>query len=188
MRVYEYEDYDDYVEAQTWTNKEKLTWRYVKPHTIKRICEHKPYAAFIICHGTRNGTEQEYFKDNCPNAYIIGTEISETATQFPMTLHHDFTFPVEKWIGKADIIYSNSFDHTIDPEKTITTWRDQLNPQGKIFLEYSERSSRGHRQDPLDATNKEISSLIGDNGMIVEEVWRDGIQHGGVIFICGMAK
>ena len=80
------------------------------------------------------------------------------------------------------------FDHTIDPEKTITTWRNQLNPQGKIFLEYSERSSRGHRQDPLDATNKEISSLIGDNGMIVEEVWRDGIQHGGVIFICGMAK
>ena len=122
MRVYEYKDYDDYVEAQTWTNKEKLTWRYVKPHTIKRICEHKPYPAFIICHGTRNGTEQKYFKDNYPNAYVIGTEISETATQFPMTLHHDFTFPIEKWIGKADIVYSNSFDHTIDPEKIIANY------------------------------------------------------------------
>ena len=30
-------------------------------------------------------------------------------------------------IGKADIVYSNSFDHTIDPTSTIQTWRDQLN-------------------------------------------------------------
>jgi len=188
MRVHEYEDYDDYVEAQTWTNKEKLYVEYVRSSVIKAICEHKPFAAYIICHGTRSGAEQRFFKDNCPNAYVIGTEISETATQFPMTLHHDFTFPVEEWIGKADIIYSNSFDHTIDPEKTIRTWRDQLNPQGKIFLEYAETTSRGHRQDPLEASNKEVLSLIRNSGMIVEEIWNQGIKHSGSMFICGIAK
>ena len=50
MRVHEYEDYDDYVEAQTWTNKEKLYVEYVRSSVIKTICEHKPFAAYIICH------------------------------------------------------------------------------------------------------------------------------------------
>ena len=188
MRVYEYKDYDDYVEAQTKTNKAKLGWRYVHKETIARICGHKTMAGFIICHGTRKGSEQEFFKEHYPHAWVIGTEISETAVKFKLTVQHDFTKPKKEWLGQADIIYSNSFDHTIDPEKTMATWKDQLNPNGRLFIEYSERQSRGHYEDPLEATNAEMADLIKRTGMEIEDIWEDGMAHGGIMFVCRLAK
>ena len=128
MKIYKYKNYAQYVEEQTKANKIKLGWTYVKRPVIDSICSNysslrtedgvvksNEDPSFIICHGTRKGTEQKLFKINYPNAEIIGTEISDTATLFRMTIQHDFTIPIEEWIGKADIVYSNSFDHTIDP-------------------------------------------------------------------------
>lgn len=188
MRVYEYKDYDDYVAAQTETNKAKVDWVYVVRRIIKRICEYKTMPGFIICHGTRSGAEQAYFKEIYEHAYVIGTEISETAVGIKDTVHHDFTIPKKEWIGKADIVYSNSFDHTIDPVKTMATWRDQLNPNGRLFIEYAEEQSRGHYEDPLEATNREINDLIKSSGMIVEDIWYNSLKHGGIMFVARLAK
>jgi hypothetical protein len=113
----------------------------------------------------------------------VGTEISDTATQFPMTVQHDFTIPKEEWLGKFDIVYSNSFDHTINPEKTINTWANQLSPTGTLYLEYSEEQSEGSYGDPLDATAKEIEVMILKHFNIVGKITK-GIQRNGVIFIC----
>ena len=184
MKVYQYKDYQQYVDRQSIINKEKLYWTYVRRKTVKLICEDKKQANFIICHGTRSGAEQKFFKKFFPNAYIIGTEISDTAWQFPMTIQHDFTKIKEQWIDKADIIYSNSFDHTIDPITTIQTWRDQLNKSGRIYLEYSERQSIGNEDDPLDATNEEIEHLIINNNLDIISKITEDISHGGIVFVC----
>ena len=182
MKIYEYESYEDYVAAQTRANKIKLKWVYVKEGTIGKIAKDKGTAENILCHGTRNGTEQKYFKSHFPDAYIIGSEISETATQFPMTIQHDFAMVREEWIGKFDIVYSNSFDHSIDPEKTIQVWKDQLSDNGKLYLEYSEIESVCEPSDPLDATTKEIRDLIEKYLKIENVIPNTG--HGGCVFIC----
>ncbi len=88
----------------------------------------------VLCHGTRNAREQEYFKNLLPFAEIIGTEISYTAAEFPMTEQHDFHEPQDKWLNKFDIVYSNSFDHSYDPEKCINTWKDQLSSNGSLYI------------------------------------------------------
>lgn len=165
MKIYDYKDYDEYVEWQTKANKIKLNWVYAKKHAIHKICEDKEAADYIICHGTRNGKEMEFFKEKFPFAYIIGTEISETAVQFPNTIQHDFTQPKDEWIGKADIVYSNSFDHSIDPKKTLDTWRDQLNATGTMYIEYNEKQSVCEAADPLDAKLYEIKEMIDDAGL-----------------------
>lgn len=183
MKIYQYENYEEYVKAQTDTNKEKLTWVYARKSTIKDICRDKRDAKFVICHGTRSGAEQQFFKDILKNVEVIGTEISDTATQFPMTVQHDFTQVKEEWIGKADIVYSNSFDHSIDPETTIQVWANQLNDTGKLYLEYSEAQSIGNYNDPLDATNDEVRTLI-ETHMTLVKILDKGIKHGGVIFVC----
>ena len=137
MKIYPHKSYEAYVKAQIKVNKQKLGWVNVRPRVITDlICkDYKKVADFIICHGTRNGKEQKWFKREFPEAYIIGTEISYTAKHFTMTIQHDFSEPKKQWIGKADIVYSNSFDHSFDPDKTIQTWRDQLKPDiGKIYL------------------------------------------------------
>ena len=185
MKVYKYKDYNHYKESQTRTNKEKITWSYVKKTIINKISQDKKIAEKILCHGTRNGTEQKFFKDNFPDAYVIGTEISDTALNFPMTVMHDFSIEKPEWIGVFDIIYSNSFDHSYDPEKTIVTWKNQLNDTGRLYLEYAETQSIGNDADPLDATEKEVEGLI-EKYMIIYGKIKEDVKHNGIVFICGV--
>lgn len=167
MEIYEHKSYEEYVEAQTKINKSKVKkgWVYANPEKIRKICEENSNSQFIICHGTRLGAEQKYFKKYLPNAEIIGTEISDNAETFEMTVQHDFSIPKEEWIGKADIVYSNSLDHSNVPEKTIQTWKNQLSESGRLYLEYSERDSVCEPADCLDATEDEIIELLQKNGL-----------------------
>jgi hypothetical protein len=71
-------------------NLEKLTWCYVKGSTIQIIVDDYGEAKTVLCHGTRNGKEQKMFLNKYPNAEIVGTEISHTAKDFPMTVQWDF--------------------------------------------------------------------------------------------------
>jgi len=183
IKIYQYKNYDDYVENQTRTNKLKLHWVYVNKKTINLIAQDKKTANNILCHGTRNGAEQKFFEKHFPNAYIIGTEISDTADQFPMTIQHDFTLPKDEWIGKFDIVYSNSIDHSINPRQTILTWKDQLSNDGHLYLEYSEGQSVCQASDPLSATNNEIRDLIAKAGLtIVNEL--EGKKRKDLVFVC----
>jgi hypothetical protein len=182
MKIYKYKNYEEYVEAQTFANKLYINYAYVKESTIKKIFEDKKTAENILCHGTKNAAEQKYFKKYFPDAYVIGTEISETATYFPMTVQHDFTFPKKEWIGKFDIVYSNAFDHSIDPEKTIQTWRDQLSPTGKLYLEFVEIRNVTGYIDALSATEGEIAELIWKYFKIEKVI--EKVTHWGVLFVC----
>lgn len=165
MKIYQYKNYEEYVAEQTKANKRKLHWVYVREHTIQHIHKDKPLASHIICHGTRNAAEQNFFQKYYPAAEIIGTEISETATQFPMTVQWDFAMPKYEWIGKFDIVYSNSFDHSIDPLKTLDTWKNQLTDSGRMYIEYSSVHSLMSPSDPLDATHEEFVQLLKDSGL-----------------------
>jgi len=84
MKIYEYKDYDEYVEWQIRTNKSKKGWVYVKESTIQQISKDRPLATRIICHGTRAGAEQRFFKKYLPNAEVLGTEIGDA--EYPMTV------------------------------------------------------------------------------------------------------
>ena len=108
MKLYEYKDYDEYVSEQNRANALKIKHVWVDRSTISQIAETVDEASAIICHGTRNAAEQRYLKEYYPTAEIIGTEISDTADQFEMTVQHDFHEQKDEWVGKFDILYSNS--------------------------------------------------------------------------------
>ena len=163
-KVYKYDSYEDYVEWQTKTNKSKLKWVFASQVVINKLCDLKPGAKNILCHGTRNGAEQRWFSERFPNAYVIGSEISETATQFDMTVQHDFMEPKKEWVGKFDIVYSNSYDHTIRPKETLQVWKDQLVKGGHLFLEYSAAQSECTPQDPLKAKTREVIQWMREVG------------------------
>jgi hypothetical protein len=183
MKIYQYTDYDDYVAAQTAGNKRKIDWVYVKEKCIKIIV--KDYAGIpnnILCHGTRNGAEQKFFKKHWPNIYVIGSEISETANQFPDTVQHDFTKRKDVWVGQFDIIYSNSIDHSIDPNETLNVWKEQLTPTGKMYIEYSQQQSICDPIDPLEASNAEMLDMIKSKGFRIKQY--PGKRSGHLIFAC----
>lgn len=166
MKIYKYDNYDDYVEAQTEANVIKINNVWVKKSTIAQIHKMQPFASRILCHGTRNAAEQNFFKSFYPAAEILGTEISHTATKFPMTIQHDFHEDMNN--GTWDIIYSNSFDHAYDPEKALTAWKKQLTSGGSIYLEHMlDQNNRTRRWDPLQISAKELFKLIDSLGMKV---------------------
>lgn len=169
MKSYEYKDYKHYKEEQIAANHRKLSWNFTGKSHIAEIKKRKSDASNIICHGTRRGGEQLEFLKFYPNAYVIGTEISDTATQFPNTVEHDFNVQKEEWIEKFDVIYSNAFDHSFDPNITIEVWKQQLAKYGIMYLAWPEKhNSKSTSVDPLSGKKDDFISFLQQHSLQVE--------------------
>lgn len=169
MKIYAYKNYNDYVSAQVEANVRKIGNVWVQETTIKKIHSIKPEATVILCHGTRNGAELKLFEKYYPAASITGTEISHTATQFPNTIQHDFHEQLPNMVGKCDIIYSNSFDHSYDPSKCLSTWINQLNRLGLLFIELIP-PGKEKKSDPLVISTDEVVELVNKNSGKVNQI------------------
>jgi hypothetical protein len=120
---------------------------------------------FGICHGTRRGNEQKWFRQYL-GCDVIGTEISESAREFPHTIQWDFHDENPEWLGKADFVYSNSFDHTHDPDACLNTWVRSLRPGGLCILEHSSfhAPDRASEMDPFGVELEVLPYLIATWG------------------------
>lgn len=133
-------DYKKYRKIQQEGNLRKIENTWVIEGNIKFLSDYLAKSlgsvSFGICHGTRRGNEQKWFREYL-SCEVIGTEISESATEFPHTIQWDFHEENPEWNGKADFIYSNSFDHSYDPEACLNTWIKALKVGGFCILEHS---------------------------------------------------
>ncbi len=158
-------DYERYRQIQVEGNKRKKDNIWVIEENIAFLSDYIKTTIglpeFGICHGTRRGKEQEWFKKYL-NCEIIGTEISDTADQFPDTIQWDFHETKPEWIDKADFIYSNSFDHSYDPEKCLDAWMSCIKKEGLCILEHSSEHEPSEAQelDPFKATITLMPYLI----------------------------
>ncbi len=165
MEQYEYKDYKEYRAAQIRANNAKLGKVWANRETFGKIKNHHGDAESILCHGARNGKELRFFKEQYPNAKIIGTDIADTANMFENMVEWDFHNVNEEWLNSFDIVYTNSFDHCFDPEKALTTWLGQLKENGKIYIELQLGNKKSKDTDPLLILPEEVISLtekIGD--------------------------
>ena len=140
--LHEYSNYEEYKEIQTFHNKRKLANVWADEKTLSVICgeltkQYNQKKLRGICHGSRNGFEQKYFKDNA-GFDVIGTDISNTATQFEGTVQWDFHDENQEWIGSFDFVYSNSLDQGWNPKVALKTWLNQLNDNGVLIIEHTE--------------------------------------------------
>lgn len=163
MRVYRYRDYDHYVEQQTLANVKKLDWIWVTREAVRFLAKH--YRKFrnepetVLCHGSRNGAEVKWFNEEFPAADVLGTDISHTATDFPNQVQWDMQKENPDWIGKWDMVYTNSLDHVTDFHGTLNVIRNQLSDDGLFILDYSiwdDETIKPSISDPLDVNLSEI--------------------------------
>lgn len=168
--LYQYPDYDTYREVQIAGNKAKLKAQFVKQSHVKILSDYLKQqlgtVGFGICQGTRRGAEQGWFRDELgAGADVIGTEISDTASQFPNTIQWDFHDTNPDWSGRADFVYSNSWDHAFDPAKAFGAWIDALRPGGLMLLDYTKGQSpeAANPLDPFGITLPGLVSLLEDN-------------------------
>tara|TARA_B100000959_G_scaffold284150_1_gene354984 strand:+ start:565 stop:1200 length:636 start_codon:yes stop_codon:yes gene_type:complete len=161
MYLHKYKDYEEYKSIQIKGNKAKLSYSWVDLSNLYKIAEYvletNPEASFGLCHGTRRGLEQERIKEEFLNRgkdiTVTGTEISDTAQQFKNTIQWDFHEVDPEWLGNVDFIYSNSLDHSYDPELCLDRWMSCINERGVCVLEWS--GQHGKR------TNGDTEELVG---------------------------
>lgn len=160
-------DYRKYRQTQEEGNKRKIdnVWVIEKniEYLAKYIKKQIGNVRFGMCHGTRRGLEQKWFRKYLgKQTNVIGTEISETATDFPNTIQWDFHKVKPEWKNKADFIYSNSLDHSYDPEKALNAWMSCVRPGGLCIIEHSDghHESGANQLDPFGAHIVKMPYLI----------------------------
>ena len=179
MKIFEYDSYGEYVRFQTAANKKKINNVFVRESTIKGIKSQFPSAQSILCHGTRNGAEIKFFQRSYgKDATVLGTEISDTATNYANTVQWDFMKSNPEWVGKYDIVYSNAFDHCTDPEHTLKVWSDQIKENGRLFIELAlgKKHNNSTATDPLEYSKEEFLEIAKkvNLGVVTETKLHDG--------------
>ena len=153
FNLYKYEnesgefDYEVYAKAQTLLNRKKIHLNGPAKALIKQLgfyvrqefinIGHQPKLG--LCHGSRQGHEQKHFSKYL-QIPVLGTDISDTANQFPNTIRWDFHNIADKWINNVDFIYSNSLDHSYDPIHCLRQWFKCLRPGGICILAFDKNT------------------------------------------------
>lgn len=160
-------DYDLYKSTQIKTNLKKLQRQWVSENLLIYLSTYIKNKLssinFGLCHGTRRGLEQQIFIREL-RCDVLGTEISYTANSFPATIQWDFHEIKPEWHNAVDFIYSNSWDHSYDAKKLLSSWFSCLRPGGICLLEHTEYHTIANEQDPLGLQEAEFVELIGEVG------------------------
>lgn len=148
--------YDEYRDTQVFHNKRKLEKVWADEGTLAVVAQDlKAKIGTVtrgICHGARNGFEVEWLRQHL-SADVIGTDISDSATEFPHMVVWDFHQENPEWEGKFDFVYTNSLDQAMQPDRALAAWAKQLSPQGRIYIEHTmAHSAQGASEmDPFGA-------------------------------------
>lgn len=177
---HDYPDYATYREVQVAGNKAKLRMQFVKESHIRALAEYlnaRGPVDFGICHGTRRGREQAWFAAHLHGEpHVIGTEISDTAKAFENTIEWDFHDENPDWAGRADFVYSNSWDHAFDPERAFGAWIAALKPGGVMLLDHTrgQEPAAANALDPFGASHAALRSFMadhfGDRGAVADDL------------------
>lgn len=171
--LYKYKSYDEYKEAQIKGNLDGIDKCWVKEENIKylsKLIKNKiPNPKFGICHGTRRGLEQLWFRKYL-NIKVIGTEISHTATQFQYTIEWDFHEVKDEWLNKVDFIYSNSFDHSCKPRECLNAWMSCVRKNGILIIEWSNADIESNKLDTFGETLEGYKKMISEEGYKIEKI------------------
>ena len=131
--------YAEYRDTQIKYNKRKLSHVWADKTTLSRVVSDlraHELGETGICHGARNGFEVTWFRERL-GGDIIGTDISETATEFPHMQVWDFHDDNPDWLGKFDFVYTNSLDQAMEPACALNAWAKQITPRGRIYIEHT---------------------------------------------------
>ena len=139
--LHKYDDYEHYKAVQIKHNKRKLNKIWADEKTLSIIVDYlnsefSEKELNALCHGTRNGYEQNYFAEKL-RVNIVGTDISDSVLSFPRSIHWDFHEQKTEWLDKHDFIYTNSLDQSWQPQVACKVWLNQLRLGGILFIEHS---------------------------------------------------
>ena len=169
VKIYKYKNYDEYKETQIFYNKKKIEHVWADEKTLDKISEFllENISTSIvkgICHGSRNGFEQNFFNKKKDRFHVIGTDISDTAKNYKDSVTHDFHEEKKEWLNNFDFVYSNSLDQSFDPRKALQAWLNQLKKNGFLIIEHTDQHGviASGKMDPFGVEANFFPYLLSD--------------------------
>lgn len=190
VRQLEFDTYDAYVAAQLRTNEVKRDRVWVLNEELELLAatirQHVPSPKLGLCHGVRNGAEVRKLRELL-NCEIWGTEISPSAADFEYVIQWDFHQVKPEWVGQVDFIYSNSLDHSFDPQGCLKAWLSCLSPRGVALIHWSQEHDHTdfgkNGSDCFQATRQGYRTLIDSVGTL-EHIVETSPQDARCLMIC----
>lgn len=194
VRRLAFTSYDDYVAAQLKTNEVKRDRVWVLENELATLAAEirraVPNPRFGLCHGVRNGAEVKRLRELL-GCEIQGTEISPSAADFQHVIQWDFHQVKPEWLGRCDFIYSNSLDHSYDPQVCLAAWLSCLAPGGRCFIHWSREHDHTdfgkNGSDCFQATRQGYRALIDAVGEFEAMIETDR-QDARCLMICRAGK
>ena len=112
--LHQYSSYQDYEKVQVKHNIRKINSVWADENSLNFIIDcFKDTNDKIkgICHGSRNGFEQNFF-NKMKSFDVIGTDISPTANDYENSVVWDFHKVNNDWVANFDFVYTNSLDQS----------------------------------------------------------------------------
>jgi hypothetical protein len=189
MKLYKYKNNEEYISCQKkgvynhpalgnsvdyeWVNYPEIQFiknNIINPHFDKLNITPKKG----ICHGAKLGKENKWFEE-VTGVDFIGTDISTETNEEMKLIQWDFHKVKNEWKNNIDIIYSNSLDHSYDPNLVLRRWVSCLTLDGICIIEWSKYDSEESYSDTLDgmkvdcfgASLEEYKTMIESAGTIV---------------------
>jgi hypothetical protein len=165
--LHQYDSYDEYRDTQIQFNKSKLEHVFADADTLGEVADRLETQVMArpirgVCHGSRNGFEVEFFRGR--GFDVIGTDISDTATDFPHMVQWDFHDENPEWIDRFDFVYSNSLDQGWKPELAVRNWLRQVKRNGYVILELTRYHSptAASKMDPFGVRPQAFPYVLCD--------------------------
>ncbi len=198
MKIHQFESYEKYLETERRGSRYRPNRRAnAAEDEIGRIasyyisCTDRP-AMHILCHGARDGTEVRLFRSRVPmDAVIVGTDVHAVGQDVTAW---DYNQQNPEWIGKFDLIYTNSLDHSPDPLATLKVWVEQLKPTGLLFVVWTfahmleERPLPFPGGDCFGAALHEYIHLMRQVGTVRDLLWHHEVPLDKVILVTGKGE
>ena len=167
--LYRYSSYEEYRQVQIYHNLRKLKRVWADPQTLDLLADELvarlgsgPLRG--LCHGTRNGFEQNHLNAQHPGWKVTGTDISPSAADFPNSVVWDFHDERAEWLGAFDFVYSNSLDQSWQPRVALETWLGQVRPGGVVVIEHSDEQSQlaAGEMDPFGVRPQVVPYVLAE--------------------------
>jgi SAM-dependent methyltransferase len=177
MKIKQHNSYEHYKNEQIIVGKQGFEDNtiFTNENEIKFLCNYilnnNIEIKNGICHGVRRGIENLTFAKYL-DANIIGTDICELAEQnnIQNVITWDFHDIKIEWINYFDLIYSNSLDHSFNPELALSQWFTTLNKNGICIIEHtsSHNLDEPTLSDCFSANFDEYKKMIENYAKIIE--------------------
>lgn len=169
MELLSFANYRRYCAVQAKTQKRRTArpgyeWREIMAiarHTTRR---RRRGVRRAMCHGARLGGEVDAFRKALPKAKVYGTDLVHRVAD--KVYRHDFHVQDRLWIGRFDLVYCNSLDHSHAPHIALMVWLAQLAPRGRLYVQWTPWHMTAAGGDCFGAALHEYVSMLNHLGRV----------------------